>query len=102
MINLLLWLLSAFQIILICLSIVLAVKYTFKSIKQLVKKDAKLKDWIVLIVSIVYLLSFTYMIIFQRENLMMIFSMLAMGLIIFSTRQQKYEDRKAGRRWWNW
>ena len=100
MINLLSWLLSAFQIILIFLSIILAAKFSFISIKQFIKKDAKFKDWLVLTISIVYLLLFLYMMIFHREYIVMVFSILAIILIIIGTQHQKYEDRKAGRRWW--
>lgn len=68
------------------------------------KKGKKLnaKDLFLLVLSGLYTLVFFGLLIFNQELHNDVFSMLSMLAIFIACTWTRYEDRRTGRRWWNW
>lgn len=68
--------------------------------KRIKSKGLKLKEWCVLLCCGVYTLLFLWACIFMKDVFEGFFSIVFIVLLIISCQWAKYEDRKAGRRWW--
>jgi len=101
MVNFLLGLLDIMIAIFMWGSVICAAGLLIYKIYTIVKGKATTKDYIILIISALYLaLYFGSLFCFGLENFKFFFAVLFMIFAIISTQLQKYEDRKAGRRWW--
>lgn len=69
-----------------------------------IKKTKKLnaKDWFLLVLSGLYILTFFGLLIFNRDLHNDVFSVLSMLAIFIACTWTRYEDRRYGTRWWNW
>ena len=59
-------------------------------------------QWIVLLLNIAYILLFLTTLVFFVEFWKNVFSTLGIVAILISLIWSRYEEKRNGRRWWNW
>jgi hypothetical protein len=102
--------LKLFEFLFQTLPLILACLYAIVSILILVvhiklyknKKKLSIEQWIIVLLNVSYALLFLITLIFFFELWKGIFSILGLVAILISFIWSKYEDKRKGRRWWNW
>lgn len=88
------------RIIFIWMCMLASIYYIIRTYIRIKAKEAYTHSWVLLILSVLFLLSFIIGNIFFRDEYNDIISSVSFILFIISTQIIKYQDRKAGRRWW--
>lgn len=91
---------SVLQLFLLWGSLLCAITLFVRTLRKAIKRVARVKDWIILFLSLVYCAFFAFMKIFHYDAFELITSVVFWIIAITATQYAKYEDRKAGRRWW--
>ena len=97
------FLFHTFPLILSCLYLIVAILIVVVHIKDYKRKKAlSIKQWFVVLLNGAYVLSFLVLLIFWFWIWESVFPFLGGVAFIASIVWSKYEDRRYGRRWWNW
>lgn len=78
-----------------------ALFYIFIFIKQ-IKNNFSVGKWLLFILNVAYVLLFLVLRLFFVQLWEFVFSVLGIIAIAVAFIWAKYEDRRDGRRWWNW
>lgn len=70
--------------------------------KKVINKKIKIIEWIELLIALIYSVGFLICRIFFPSVFELFFGVIVVVLLVIGTCFSKYEDRKNGKRWWNW
>lgn len=70
------------------------------AVSSLVKRAGNWKQWLIAAVCAIYIIAFVIFMVFYNDVFETIASILFWLVAIIATQKSKYEDRKAGNRWW--
>lgn len=103
MFKLFAFLFHTFPLILAWLYLLVAIFCVVVHIKQIkIKAKVSIGQWAFSLLNAGYILFFLVTLLFFTELWKLVFSVLGVLAIFVSTIWSRYEDRCAGRRWWNW
>lgn len=102
MLNWLATLLNIFSIIVSWTTLFLTLWLFVCSTKHIIKRTARLKNWLIAILCALYILAFLICRIFFFPIFESFWGAISIMVIVVCVASSRYEDCCNGKRWWNW